>query len=958
MSTKVWPVNNNTLRQRSIKNLQALHPLLAVFLDKRVLRPNGNYKAKFNTVDYFDNLLRNNGHMDDEYTNQLYENLSDIIIMQCPIEALHWFRFMVLLLENNYKDITKYNPSDDDYYDDFDYNELIIYYNRLASEPYLSTSVKNEIRKGIARAERDIANMQKKPSLMSVFQLDLDNLNHNNTFAEKPIIFPHNSKCTRDFLSIIEDVRGNINIWDKQVPGNYFYDVSPALYTYIIQDITEKSASSRWFPLKKATAAETKANVYLDDLLMSIEKEDNKYYSDILPFIPKLLGLSNDQATLAISSHYILYRKGMQFNLLHYVLYLHNHDLVKAVSDLTKLLGVGHNYFLNLFAEGDCLQGRGSIKNDTDKEIAKLTETDGPEGENIIFEKGIIYKHAIELFSKALPRIQEHDVKARFNLFFEHTDEYWLKRHLHCVNGAHHLPSDSNLEDLPKGITKTRMVWLENTKNNILFKTTPKREITISDKFDASKVRTIKSEDTLGYVNEDYIMKTVEREWLHNECILNPGLNTKKEEADRVANMKGDTYVLLDFKGMELQQSIQTGVELIKALCDFLGLPDHMKEWLVTAEKEQFIKYKGKVRKVKYSLMTGRRMTTFMNTVLNYIYCEIIIVKLEFKPSARLHIGDDVTLRFLQKTQAIQCLKACLKSKSNFNKRKQSCGPCAEFLRMCTYRNLSMGYVNRSLVSFVCGSWVNKLRLAGYDTFAIFYRYGWTIDNRAMLDGVFSILFTYSLFARTGIAYNTCNQICAHQISVNGGPVSCDRMVTRIVSPRVKLIFGEKPKGLQSYASSDYVSTLANVLKSVVNTEIISNVKEIMSTASYSKSLMSGYENLDLQHSTIELTNLKIELDSNLLKRVHKGILSLHPTLPSLKGLLTHRQLDDLAMVYLGKRFEGKMSVEEWFFGHKTLPVRCQLGINFDDACQMGQYLFYNNFRVGINITSERLLFF
>jgi len=355
--------------------------------------------------------------------------------------------------------------------------------------------------------------------------------------------------------------------------------------------------------------------------------------------------------------------------------------------------------------------------------------------------------------------------------------------------------------------------------------------------------------------------------------------------------------------------------------------------------------------------MTGRSMTTFINTILNHAYIDIAIGT-STQPMSRLHVGDDVVMRFLTRWQALACLDLCMASKSCFNKRKQSIGISAEFLRHAVHGDYSYGYVNRSLSSFVCGSWVSKLQLAGYNEFAIFSRYCWTIDNRAICDGFSSRLFSYSLFSKTNVSYGTARSICAKKTSVDGSPVSTNSLAATVLHPRITLRFGDRPAGLHKHASTDYVNTMAKELKSIVQRDILGDVVSLMARASYSKSLLMGYENDLLMTTSVQILPMYLEVDNSYIIGVHKGILSKHPTLPSLKGLLSFSELDELSAVYLGVRFSGTMSVEEWFFGHKTLVTNATLGINYDDASQMGQYMYMRHFRRSANLRDKRKCFF
>jgi hypothetical protein len=326
----------------------------------------------------------------------------------------------------------------------------------------------------------------------------------------------------------------------------------------------------RLFPLKPYDAAEQKQNVYLDDVLHGLRENSPKYYNLIHNQITDLVGITADQVVCLVMYHNLLWCSGYYMSLWSMRMLIYDKKLCKSISDLVKILGVGINPYLGRWAEMDSLLGRGSVPADARKEMRELAEG-GIKGHDIRFSKGIIKDEVTKILEKCMPGTAALPLEERWDKIMMKRTEYWDKRTEHCVNGAHHMPT--GMRDPVEGGRKTRMVYLETVTESPLFKTEPMISATLSWKNENPKVRAIKSEDTIAYLNEDYIMKGVEKHWESKQVLLNPGLESREDECERVANMNGEVYVMLDYSSMDKQHSLRSQGELMEALMEFLGAP-------------------------------------------------------------------------------------------------------------------------------------------------------------------------------------------------------------------------------------------------------------------------------------------------------------------------------------------------------------------------------------------------
>jgi len=874
---------------KCVTALRKIHPYLTKFLTRETLRPNVSEQKLFVRKNVYMQTILNDSWYTPDYIKNLICNLSEEIIHQMRVSELHWFRTMATIIATNFS-------------------------NTMYALEY-----------SISDANLILNNNNKKYSLSTMTLLP-----------------------SKYILRIINNAKNNKmakNLWKDIEPGQYFFSLEAGEMLYF-QRAIESCKINNWFPFKMATASESKANVYLDDVLIGLSNDAPAYYDYIKNDLKYLLGMSNDQACSLIMSHCYLWHDAFIYPLREYRFYCSNRDLVKSISDFSKMCGVAINPHLNFYVEGDALEGRGVIPCDLTAEFNKLTSGNSPIGENIKFEKGIIYKRALALFNEAMPTISAVAHNERERLFLGDIDEYFKNRHVNCVNGAHHLTSENDVPDLMKGIHKTRMAWLESIISNPMFKSAPIIEATLSNKSEAPKNRSIKSQDSVSYLCEDWLAKGFEKYWTHIQVLIDPSLVTKEGEAERIANMLGDEYVMLDFKAMDMQHALSSLSEVTDAMCDFMGLSDEKAAWFRAAENNQYIRHDGKRKKITWSLLTGRRTTTLRNTILNYIYVNIGLDAGNAKYVSAFFVGDDVVLRCASRDEARKCLFACINSKNTFNVRKQSWGQGAEFLRHAIYKNYSYGYINRSIASFVCGSWVKKLRLVETDVPSLFQRYSWTMDNRARTNGVAALLLSRCLSSRCKISVSSARSICNHTMAINGGPVTPFGKTVSILNPHTKILTTQMEHDWPSHATDAYLQQFDKLFNEQLNNRERATVHSAFKTASYSQSIINGYEADYTSYSVVDIAPTEMIYDRELIKKIHKGIVSQHPTLPSLKGILDNRQLRLLSFFMLEKSYEGGMSLDEWLFGTKPVPIVTTLGINFDDACQLGAYPYFKTWIV------------
>jgi len=711
--------------------------------------------------------------------------------------------------------------------------------------------------------------------------------------------------------------------------------------------------STNWWPSKPKTASVTKCNLFFDDVLASLKKHNPNYAAYIMSQAPGLIGLTADQLVCYTMFHHILWRRRIYVQLLDLVETFIDVETSKCFSNLVKQLGPCLSEDFALFAEINCLHGRGSIPFDVDKEFADMSHEPSPPGDDVRFAPGVVYDAVFALCRKSMPAIAFTAPNNRYHTFFPTKDDYWARRLILCVNGAHHAPPNSGLPDVQHGIERNRMAFLEATEANILFTTVPGIYASFSQKDDNPAKRPLKAGDTASYLNEDYLMKVVERHWESESVLLSPGLSSKLDEVLRVRTMRGKRRVNLDFTRFEQQHSLRSQTELTAALCDFLGVPTDIREWFIAAQNNQWLARMGETVRVKYGLLTGRRMTTFINTILNFVYIDLALGDAVHLLTGRLHAGDDVTLGVETDADARTVIDKALASKSTFNPGKQSWGECSEFLRHSIGPQASFGYVCRSISTFVSGSWLNELKLSGSDILSVFSRYCWTISNRCMDAGAVADLCSVSLAKQANIREQDARMICANSASVNGSPVVPTFRAIPLVRASTEVQSEPTPPSAPSFATDAYIKTVAADALRVTDEDGLRRVRDGFRNASYRKGLITGFETKTTKWALVPVHCQPVAVTDAQLRPEARVASSVHPMMGHLRAVLSQHDLECAAMLLGAHARQPGQDFNEWLTGVGALPVSCPMGSNYDDMLQLGVNRFLVGYDSAVQVTNR-----
>lgn len=528
------------------------------------------------------------------------------------------------------------------------------------------------------------------------------------------------------------------------------------------------------FPNKHYEQATTKVNVFFRNIYNSCNNPI-KYY------IPK--NTPNDIASGMLMWAYCAVMQGIPKDVV--IIYLNliskaeKHpeflEFIKNVSDRLKMAGLAGDSRLRLLIETSTLLGRGVLSADGTKDLKHRL---GENPHEFKIDAGFVYDEVTNI----LGHIKE---KPHWKPFEEHL----LTRSVYAKTGSHHSDRYNN-SPTP---AENRKQYLTIVSKETILRATPRTQVRQALKLEHGKTRFIYNCDTTSYEYFDYLLRPIERAWRHPHVILNPGDLDDITLTDKISRF--GFKAMLDYTDFNSQHSRVTILALLKAVMDWV--PSEVRpvaRWCFESWVNMFYHDTD----WQSTLPSGHRATTFINTVLNYVYFRSVGVECD----DILCCGDDSILLSNSPIDIEPFLQ-----KGEFNRSKQSYGTRGEFLRKMYCGFHQYAYPTRAISSFVSGNWVSRTRKEETDSLSSFIS---GIDRIRARSGVSSIgnLFLSEMIEK--YAFDTIQALaaCSGRVAMPGfiptDVPSFDISVSRVIK---KTRAPWAPKSIAA-GTADAVSTI------------------------------------------------------------------------------------------------------------------------------------------------------
>lgn len=374
-----------------------------------------------------------------------------------------------------------------------------------------------------------------------------------------------------------------------------------------------------------------------------------------------------------------------------------NREWLKKEGVMAKQSQHGTMYDLSKLFELNVLENRVTTEIDWEKE--KINRTCP---KTVPLEYGDVYRLAARLFSDAL-------TEGRRPMGMSWND-YWQQRAVIMPAGAVHSRHEEDLDiitTLPRAAkSKKGFVSTLGELDQEYFLSRP-CEITAhtSTKYEWGKTRALYGCDITSHINADFGLMMCEDTF---PSYIPTGSNSKPEHVKLQIDSMTGVPLCYDYDDFNSQHSISAMQAVIDAwrstFASSLTIDQHKAvEWTIKSIEKMYVKqtHDKLEYQAKGTLFSGWRLTSFINTVLNYVYLDNASLRCFVYKS--VHNGDDVYASARSVGDAVELIERAESSGVRAQKSKMNIGTIAEFLRMdMRAKNCSATqYLTRGCATFV-----------------------------------------------------------------------------------------------------------------------------------------------------------------------------------------------------------------------------------------------------------------
>jgi len=313
---------------------------------------------------------------------------------------------------------------------------------------------------------------------------------------------------------------------------------------------------------------------------------------------------------------------------------------------------------------------------------------------------GIIYKEATNLFQRLLS-LNSKPQKSSW-------DSYWAGRWQWSPTGAYHSQYDSDNQYKAKSRLLRHKFFAFNRMPDISFEEMIGRKPEIvawpSVKCEWGKQRAIYGVDATSFIISGYGFAGCE-EALSALFPIGPAAtedNVSKTVNEVLRNGVPYCFDYEDFNSQHTHDSMQAVLTAYREVFKTKLYREQIEaiDWTILSIHNSRILAEGGDYTTRGTLLSGWRLTSFVNTILNYIYAQ---VALQGTGMVSTHNGDDVLAGVSTYKQVQQLQKGAAMYNIRFQKSKCYLGAIAEFLRVDHRVGTGAQYLARGVSTFVHG---------------------------------------------------------------------------------------------------------------------------------------------------------------------------------------------------------------------------------------------------------------
>ncbi|AAD11603.1 RNA dependent RNA polymerase [Sphaeropsis sapinea RNA virus 2] len=605
------------------------------------------------------------------------------------------------------------------------------------------------------------------------------------------------------------------------------------------------------FGLKSNPAASNKVNVYLCEVMRSLSDYSTSWAwlaEDALSRAPPMF---NDQASALVLYGTALQAKGVQNGYHAATALIANPEYAKDMTTVLKAVGANSNHLGACLVEAQTLQGRAVQPADMHSEAISRTTT-AVADIVVDYPDDVLRSHIRTVLEREIQRVGDsHAIE------YPTLQEHWDSRWLWAVNGSQSgLLSREHLEAAPRppgAAREYRAVMARESEQDPRPAWDGHTYVSGSPKLEHGKTRAIFACDTLNYLAFEHLLASVESRWRGERVVLNPGRGGNVGMSFRVAaaRQRAGISLMLDYDDFNSHHSIRAMQILFEETAALTHYPPELAAKLV-ASFENMDLYLGSscIGRVLGTLMSGRRGTTYISSVLNEVYLAIELGASWLAERPSIHVGDDVYLGVRTYRDAAYVLDKCATSRLRMNPMKQSVGHTStEFLRLACAGRATYGYLARAVASTISGNWVTEEALDPYDGLTSMLTNARSLANRAS-SPFLPLLLRRSVQRITKLPrpdHKKIDQLLTGQLALENGPMFSQGAeyvwvdASSVQPPPDEWGYQDLPLA----ATTQFLSRCAQPLEVKYLTEAGIGLTAVMAEASYRKTFSSTFSRSD-----------------------------------------------------------------------------------------------------------------
>ncbi len=668
------------------------------------------------------------------------------------------------------------------------------------------------------------------------------------------------------------------------------------------------------FKPKKHRSVANRTNVYFTELYQSARKL-SKVFARLLDQQSGLAeNLFNDQASAWLMFAFFLYRRGIGGFGYKAAMALRHPERGKQLSTAIKGMGAQYDVLAAGILETEVMQGRGTGEIDLEEKMKERMD-----------ERNATLKVNERQLREEIARVLDEEMDMR-RYQYETVDSFWTRRWAWGVNGSHSKVlerEEPQWKVNPPGLKRLhRRVYLEEVDFNPVTNWSGEVYVSCIKKVETKGERDLQSIDSNSYICFEHLMQGVEKSWRGKRAIIDPGKGGTAGMARRIRSIQNGingAKLMVDYAGYDKQHTLLAQQLVVDELCRKIGYPTGMSIKLIESFAKMRCYIDGEFKGIfGGSLMSGHRLTTFINTVLNLAYLRLHCPAIEKCKS--MHVGDDVFVASPDLKTVALIAEQLEHSPIVAKPEKQSMGTVSsEFLRMCTRGTITQGYLCRSIASCIMGQWVSDVRLSPEEGLQTMISAGWTIGNRSR-DIEMADLLLASVCRITSLNATVASKLLQGKAALNDGPSRLEGMhsETYVVKFDSKIFADSKKHVRKARAVKDYLSEHIQEEDRNILSHMQTSVKAVMGDASYEKSEKDISAGAIIEPIVRVLDHVVrgvytgTKLSELMFARVEKGVLEDNPILNLVKRQMDAEELS-FALLEYGVGLTGYETYEELY---------------------------------------------